>query len=99
MGSAADPANDGTPRKASEWLVALKDDPANGELHSQFERWLAASPVHARDWAEMDAEGIILPAKDFLRMVYLREYDGSNENAAHAFQTDEQLYGYEAMLF
>ena len=53
MGSAADPANDETPRKASEWLVALKDDPANGELRSQFERWLAASPAHARDWAEM----------------------------------------------
>jgi transmembrane sensor len=53
MGKAPIPANSGTPATASDWLIALAEQPANAELRACFEAWLAASPDHRRDWAEI----------------------------------------------
>lgn len=53
MGRAPIPANIGTPATASDWLIALGEQPANAELRARFEAWLAASPDHRRDWAEI----------------------------------------------
>ncbi len=60
MGGTSKPANEATPGKASEWLVALAEQPGNTELQSRFERWLAASPEHARDWEEMNRTAEVL---------------------------------------
>ena len=43
----------GAPRRASEWLAALLERPDDDILRRCFDRWLAADPVHAADWAEM----------------------------------------------
>ena len=43
----------GAPRRASEWLAALLERPDDDILRRRFDRWLAADPVHAADWAEM----------------------------------------------
>ena len=53
MGKAPIPANGDTPATASDWLIALGEQPANDELRARFEAWLAASPDHRRDWAEI----------------------------------------------
>ena len=53
MGKAPIPANSDTPATASDWLIALGEQPANEELRARFEAWLAASPDHRRDWAEI----------------------------------------------
>jgi transmembrane sensor len=53
MGEAPIPANSDTPATASDWLIALGEQPANDELRARFEVWLAASPDHRRDWAEI----------------------------------------------
>jgi transmembrane sensor len=53
MGKAPIPANGDTPATASDWLIALGEQPANDELRARFEAWLAASPDHQRDWAEV----------------------------------------------
>ena len=53
MGKAAIPANSGSPETASDWLIALGEQPVNEELRARFEAWLAASPDHRRDWAEV----------------------------------------------
>ena len=53
MGKAPIPANSDTPATASDWLIALGEQPANDELRARFEAWLAASPDHRRDWAEI----------------------------------------------
>lgn len=53
MGKAPIPANGDTPSTASDWLIALGEQPANDELRDRFEAWLAASPDHQRDWAEV----------------------------------------------
>jgi transmembrane sensor len=53
MGKAPIPANGDTPATASDWLIALGEQPANDELRDRFEAWLAASPDHQRDWAEV----------------------------------------------
>jgi transmembrane sensor len=53
MGRAPIPANNGIPATASEWLIALGEQPANDELRARFDAWLAASPDHRRDWAEI----------------------------------------------
>ena len=52
MGKAPIPANGDTPATASDWLIALGEQPGNDELRACFEAWLAASPDHQRDWAE-----------------------------------------------
>ncbi|WP_421997913.1 FecR family protein [Reyranella sp.] len=53
MAETSKPANDGGPTTASAWLVALAEDGDSDELRRRFERWLAADPVHARDWEEI----------------------------------------------
>jgi transmembrane sensor len=53
MGKAPIPANGDIPATASDWLIALGEQPANDELRARFEAWLAASPDHRRDWAEV----------------------------------------------
>ena len=53
MGKAPIPANSDTPATASDWLIVLGEQPANDELRARFEAWLAASPDHRRDWAEI----------------------------------------------
>ncbi|HWB50378.1 MAG TPA: FecR domain-containing protein [Stellaceae bacterium] len=47
------PANGDTPRKASEWLVALNEEPDDTALRARFDAWLAENPAHAAEWAEM----------------------------------------------
>jgi transmembrane sensor len=54
------PANEEMPSRASEWLIALNEEPGNDGLRAQFERWLAANPDHARDWAEMSHTSHVL---------------------------------------
>ncbi len=53
MGKAPIPANRDTPATAGDWLIALGEQPANEQLRARFEAWLAASPDHRRDWAEV----------------------------------------------
>lgn len=53
MAEGPESANQGMPRTASEWLVALAEQPGNAALGAAFERWRAANPEHARDWAEI----------------------------------------------
>lgn len=60
MADRPDPANHGMPGTASEWLVALAEQPANAALRSAFDRWLAASPEHARDWAEISRTSLAI---------------------------------------
>jgi transmembrane sensor len=47
------PANSDVPATASDWLIVLGEQPASEELRAHFEAWLAASPEHQRDWAEI----------------------------------------------
>jgi transmembrane sensor len=37
------------PRRASEWLVALREAPDDEKLRQRFDAWLAANPSHAAD--------------------------------------------------
>jgi len=53
MDRAPDPANEAQPVRASEWLVALADRPESIALRERFDAWLAASPAHAEEWAEI----------------------------------------------
>lgn len=41
------------PRTASEWLLALREAPADRALRARFEHWIEAAPEHARDWDEI----------------------------------------------
>lgn len=54
MDSSADPANDLTPRRASEWLIVLEEHPGDPLVRKRLEAWLAASPDNRRDWAEVN---------------------------------------------
>ncbi|TAJ86440.1 MAG: DUF4880 domain-containing protein [Reyranella sp.] len=54
------PANEGMPTRASEWLVALAEQPGNPDLRAQFDRWLAASEDRARDWKEIQHASTLL---------------------------------------
>ncbi len=38
------------PEKATEWLLALKDNPDDTKLKADFTRWYDQTPEHARDW-------------------------------------------------
>lgn len=53
MHSTSRPANDGQPRRASEWLVALADHPDDAALRADLQSWLDASPDNRRDWEQM----------------------------------------------
>lgn len=39
--------------EASDWLLRLREAPADQELHESFEQWRAAHPDHAEAWNEM----------------------------------------------
>ena len=46
--------DDRTPeRAAAEWFILLREEPEDAELHTKFEQWLAADPLHAQAWNEM----------------------------------------------
>jgi transmembrane sensor len=60
MGKAPIPANHDAPASASDWLIALGEQPANDELRARFEAWLAASPDHRSDWAEISRTAKVL---------------------------------------
>lgn len=49
-----DPANDGLPGRASEWLMALADRPDDAALRAGLQRWLAASAENRLDWEQMN---------------------------------------------
>jgi len=40
-------------KEATDWLILLKDDPDDAELHDAFENWLQQSPVNAAAWDAM----------------------------------------------
>lgn len=54
MQSTSHSANDGLPRRASEWLVALAERPDDPALQAGLQGWLAASPDNRRDWEQMN---------------------------------------------
>jgi transmembrane sensor len=41
------------PRRASEWLTALREQPDDAALRQRFDAWLSADPANAADWAEI----------------------------------------------
>ncbi|MEM9157655.1 MAG: FecR domain-containing protein [Verrucomicrobiota bacterium] len=43
-------------KEAAKWLLALEEDPENGELSTRFDEWLQESPEHEAAWS--DALGI-----------------------------------------
>lgn len=60
MGKAPIPADSDTPATASDWLIALGEQPADDELRARFEAWLAASPDNRRDWTEVSRTAEVL---------------------------------------
>jgi transmembrane sensor len=67
MDRSATAANDLTPRKASEWLIAMGERPRDRLLRARFDSWLAASADNRRDWEEIsgtwDALGRLTPPR------------------------------------
>lgn len=55
----------GAPQNASEWLVALMEEPDDMLLKQHFSDWLAASSANEADWAEIrhmyDVMGKVVP--------------------------------------
>jgi transmembrane sensor len=43
----------GLPRRASAWLIALREAPDNAALHAAHAAWLAQSAAHRQDWHEI----------------------------------------------
>jgi transmembrane sensor len=41
------------PRRASEWLIALREQPGDAALQHDFEAWLAADAAHRTDWQQI----------------------------------------------
>lgn len=52
---AATPERDGdsVAREATDWLIALQDDPDDRDLRDRFEAWRSTDPRHASAWAEV----------------------------------------------
>jgi transmembrane sensor len=67
MDRSATPANDLTPRSASEWLIAMGARPRDRLLRARFDSWLAASADNRRDWEEIngtwEALGTLAPPR------------------------------------
>src|SRR5918995_6401024 len=88
MGKAPIPANGDTPATASDWLIALGEQPANDELRARFEAWLAASPDHQRDWAEVARTAEVLghagPADRHEWGVFVRQRKADRAAASRA---------------
>ena len=38
--------------EAVDWVIRLREDPADEQVRAEFEAWLAASPLNARAWAD-----------------------------------------------
>lgn len=53
MEPAGDPSTP-APRRASEWLIALREAPDDAGLRRRFDAWLAANPCHAADWRQIN---------------------------------------------
>ncbi len=53
MGTASDMDDEYTPRRASEWLVALTEEPGDADLRARFDVWLSLGPENAADWVEI----------------------------------------------
>lgn len=39
-------------REATDWLIALREEPEDAALRARFDAWIDASPVNAAAWAE-----------------------------------------------
>lgn len=50
----ADQAEETSDEQALQWFVRLRDGEADAAAHRGFDAWLAASPDHARAWAELE---------------------------------------------
>lgn len=44
-----------SPRKATEWLLALNEAPDDVLLQRRFQAWLAEDPAHERDWISINS--------------------------------------------
>ncbi|WP_306223513.1 FecR family protein [Bosea beijingensis] len=51
----ADQAEETPDEQALHWFVRLRDGEAEADARRSFDAWLAASPDHARAWAELEA--------------------------------------------
>jgi transmembrane sensor len=73
MDRSAIPANDLTPRNASEWLIAMGEHPRDRLLRARFDSWLAASAANRRDWEEINRTwevlGALAPARPLRRRI------------------------------
>ncbi len=47
--------NEKAAKAATDWLIALQDDPGDDDLRARFQTWLAAAPAHAAAWQEASA--------------------------------------------
>lgn len=50
MGLTPDAPQRKAAREATDWLLLLKEEPADKDLRRRFEEWHDASPVHAASW-------------------------------------------------
>lgn len=53
MAAADDSAERRASKEATDWLIALRDDPDDADLQARFEVWHAANPAHAMAWSEI----------------------------------------------
>jgi transmembrane sensor len=60
MAGTTNPQEGAMPDRASDWLIALNEQPDDAALRDRFERWLAASPDHRRDWDEIGRTAQVL---------------------------------------
>jgi transmembrane sensor len=52
MAVAGDSADRRASREATDWLIALREDPDDAALRARFEAWIAADPAHEAAWEE-----------------------------------------------
>ncbi len=64
------------PKKASEWIVLLNDDPDNLSLQRDFQLWLESDVNHREDWDEISRTwhllGIVGPSLDNRQVVSVK---------------------------
>ena len=53
MAEPSDSAERRASKEATDWLIALRDDPDDAALQARFEAWHDASPAHAMAWSEI----------------------------------------------
>ena len=60
MAEPSDSAERRASKEATDWLIALRDDPDDAGLQARFEAWRTAAPAHAAAWAEtLHLDGLI----------------------------------------